>query len=561
MTLREFLQTVWAGKYYVVAAVLLVLGGTFLYLDRQDTVFESTATVTVAGTDAVPGAETGTSVSVDADPEQVHEPAVVDAAAEQLDEDPTVLVGATSGSYDAETQTLSVTAQGSTAEQAVGRANAVAEAYVAFMPTVLEEQLAALDDRRQALREQLAPVRRELRGSADDPLATAEQDTIVEQYRAVSALHSSFQSISEPAVLDAPATSAVPQGLPPALVAALGVLVGLVAGVGLAFARRGLDLRVRTPGEAARLAEVPVLAGLHDVRATAKEFRRTGHLPVTSRHASPFTESVRELRTAVRVSLGDVRQAIVVVTAADPHAPRAFITANLAASFALSGRSTLLLSGDLRRPEVEETVGEGEHPADTSERIRPTHIPNLRLVSIHNEAMDPADYLATAEVRSLLEELREEAAIIVVDAPPVLAAADATILGGYADGVVLIASLERTDRVVLQEAAGRLRINHVPLVGLALSGVKGDRRMRYASSYGTDAPVAADSPSEGPAESADETAGGDEGGAWATSGDDSGAARDEPADSGAASADDPDRSRAASVPGRDRMSSDHPSMW
>jgi len=491
MTIREFLRTVWQGRYYVLVAVLVVVAGAAFYVQRQDTVYEATASVQVVAAESVPGAnQQASSVTVDTDPEIVRLPAVMEVAATELGGvDPRSLAGAVQGFYNPDTLTMSVVARAGTPEEATARANTVAQAYIAHLPAVLDEQVAALDERREALRTQLDAIQGELASDPDDPLALAERDTIVEQYQSISALRSTFESIVSPAVLVDPATAAVPLGMPSLLVLALAVLTGLLAGVGLAFARRGFDLRVRGPGEATALAETPVLAELYDVRGADKDFRRTGNLPVSSRHASPFTESVRELRTAVRVSLGDVPHAVVMVTAADPHAPRAFITANLAASFALSGRPTIVLCGDLRRPQLAELLPAPAGWEGSSAELRPTRIPNLRLMPVQDEEMDPADFLATAQVRRLVESLQGEAAIVVVDAPPVLAAADATILGGYANGVVLVASLERTDRAVLQEAAERLRINHVPLVGIALAGVKGDRRMHYATSYGADAPV------------------------------------------------------------------------
>ncbi|MCB7137024.1 Wzz/FepE/Etk N-terminal domain-containing protein [Cellulosimicrobium marinum] len=493
MTLREFLRTVWEGKYYVLAAVLVVVAGAVFYVERQETVYEATAGVQVVAAESVPGEnQQASSVTVDTDPEIVRAVAVIEPAAEALGGmDPRTLASSVSGFYVADTLTMSVIAQAGTPEEAVARANAVAQSYIAHLPTVLDGQVAALDERREALRGQLDEIQRVLARDADDPLALAERDTIVGQYQSISALRSTFESIVSPAVLVDPATSAVPLGMPALLVLAIAVLTGLVAGVGLAFARRGLDLRVRGPGEAATLAETPVLAELYDVRGADKDFRRTGNLPVSSRHASPFTESVRELRTAVRVSLEDAPDAVVVVTAADPHAPRAFITANLAASFALSGRPTIAVCGDLRRPQLAELLPAPESWSGAPDALRPTTIPNLRLMPVQDEEMDPADFLATAGVRAMLDDLRAEGAIVVVDAPPVLAAADATILGGYANGVVLVASLERTDRAVLQEAAERLRVNHVPLAGIALAGVKGVRRMHYATSYGTDAPLTA----------------------------------------------------------------------
>jgi capsular exopolysaccharide synthesis family protein len=178
---------------------------------------------------------------------------------------------------------------------------------------------------------------------------------------------------------------------------------------------------------------------------------------------------------------------MVVVTATDTVAPRAFITANLAASWALSGRRTIVVAGDMRRPEIADLLP--VEPQWSGERgaARPTLVPNLSIVPVSDSPLDPADYLATDEVRARLEELREQADVVVVDAPPVLAAADATILGTYADGVVLVTSPDKSDRDALEAASERLRTNGVTLLGVVLSGVRSKRRKSYATSYGEQA--------------------------------------------------------------------------
>ncbi|MEN5075702.1 CpsD/CapB family tyrosine-protein kinase [Isoptericola cucumis] len=510
MTVRDFLRTLWAGKYLIVAAVLVVVAGTAVYLQRAVPVYESTATVQIRSSPAVGSEGESEVVTVDADPELVSSPEVLGAAAHALGDGTSAatLGGVTEVSFVPEAATMSVTVQGADPAAAAARADAVAAAYVAALPAVLEADVAALDARADALRDQLGDVQAVLRESRNDPLATAERTSIVEQYQGLVTQRSALTSIGKPAVVLEAAPPGERVGLPPTVLLALAALAGLVAGIGLALARRGLDVTVRTPGDTAEIAAVPVLADLYGVPAADREFRRSAKLPVTSRHATPFTESIRELRTAVRVSLGDEPHKVVVVTASDPHAPRAFIAANLAASFALSGRPTVVLAGDLRRAELPELLpagghDDGERAGDDAEDggLRPTRVPNLRVMTIQDNTMDPADYLATTQVRAVVERLRREAAVVVIDAPPVLAAADATILGGYADGVVLVATAGKTAREVLREAADRLRINHVPLVGVALAGVKGDRRMLYASTYGIDRTV------DGSPDPADDTAG------------------------------------------------------
>ncbi|KRD47353.1 hypothetical protein ASE27_03110 [Oerskovia sp. Root918] len=504
MTVREFIRTVWAGKWYVLAAVLVVVAAATFYVQNQETVYRATATVQIASVQSSQGGDTTVQVTVATGLDDVTSEPVVTQAADELG--PPATSASVAGSVTAEVASedgtlVAVHAESLDPDESIELANAVATAYVAQLSVLRDAQSAEITTRMQALSEKLASVTARLGPDPTNPLVLAEQDAIVTEYKSLITQNNTLSSIATPGVVATPATSAEPLGLGTPLVLAIALLAGLVAGIGIAFARRGLDLRVRTAPEAARLADAPVLAELYEVRAADKEFHRSGTLPISSRVATPFTESIRELRTAVQVSLGDTARIVVVVTAVDPHAPRSFIAANLAASFALSGRRTIAVSGDLRRPQLDRILPPPVDWVGGENELRPTAVHNLHVFPVPVEELDPADYLATAEARQLVDDLRGQADVVVIDAPPVLAAADATILGGYANGVVLLAAAGQTDRAVLTEAAERLRINNVPLAGLALAGVKGDRRMLYASTYGVEASAAvAGTPDASPAE-------------------------------------------------------------
>ncbi|WP_166850249.1 polysaccharide biosynthesis tyrosine autokinase [Isoptericola sp. BMS4] len=481
MTVRELLHTVWAGRWLVLAAVLLVVAGTVVYLDGQETVYRSSAVVELAATRSS-GDET-TEVTVAAGPADVTTRRVVEPAADELGLPVAEVSGSVVAEYGSEDgATIVITAESTDPARAQDVADAVAVAYVARLGGILEDQLAQLDEQRAAQREQLGPVDAQLDKKPKDPLADAERTTIIDQYQALTVEMNTLRSLVAPGEVVQKATPATPVGLGRPVVLALAVLAGLVAGVGLAFARRGLDVRVRGAHQAARDAETPVLAELYGARRADRDFRDTGVLPVASKRATPFTEGVRELRTAIQVSTADQGRVVVVVTAADSQGPRSFIAANLAASYALSGRTTVAMSGDLRRSQLDTLLPPPGPDAGTGPH--PTGIPNLLALPAPTEDMDPADFLATDRARELVESLGTQAEVVVIDAPPALAAADASILGRYATGVVLVAETGRTDRSVLAEAADRLRVNDVPLVGVALAGGALDRRTRDATTYG-----------------------------------------------------------------------------
>ncbi|MFC8600392.1 CpsD/CapB family tyrosine-protein kinase [Isoptericola sp. NPDC057191] len=488
MSVRDVLGVVWVSRWLVLASVLLVVAGSLAYLERQEETYRSTTAVQLQSTRAA--SDDATEVTVATTPSDVVAPSVVKAAAADLGVPAATVEGSVTGSFGSEDgATILVTAEGSDPQATRVMADAVARAYAAHLVQLRDAQLGQLDDQRDSQRDQLVPVDKQLKKDPEDPLAAAERTTIVDQYQTLTEQMNTLRSLVVPGEIAQKASAGQPVGIPPAAVVALAVLGGLLVGVGLAFARRGVDVRVRGAHDAARTAASPVLAELADARRADRDARETGVLPVAGKRATPFTESVRELRTAVQVATDEHERVVVVVTSADSLAPRSFVAANLAASYALSGRRTIAVSGDLRRPQLDELLPAASGWSGDERQLRSTTVPNLSVFPVPQEDMDPADFLATDRARDLLERLRERAEVVVIDAPPVLAAADASILGRYATGVVLLAASGRTDRLVLAEAADRLRVNDVPLLGVALTLAAGDRRMRAATTYG-DPPVA-----------------------------------------------------------------------
>jgi tyrosine-protein kinase Etk/Wzc len=156
-------------------------------------------------------------------------------------------------------------------------------------------------------------------------------------------------------------------------------------------------------------------------------------------------------------SLTGTDGAMLLVTAVGSRTGTASVTANLAASFALSGRRVIVMSGDLRRPGlVDLLLPEGRTRPDPLDSV-PTRVPNLRVVLPLVSPVDPADLLATDSVRERLDDLRASADLLVMDAPPVLVAPDAAILSGYADATVVLAQEGSTTVGQVIDVLDRLR--------------------------------------------------------------------------------------------------------
>ncbi len=274
----------------------------------------------------------------------------------------------------------------------------------------------------------------------------------------------------------------------------LGALIGLLAAAGFALLREPFDTKVREFEEAEKTSGRPTLAQL----PYARQFRPGDTpLPVVTQPRTPFAESIRELRTSAQVLLNTSATPVLLVTSPAPFDGKTLVSANLAASYALSGKLTILVSGDLRRPRIHEFFGTNETdrglaelldgPAPTRDDVesylRETPVEGLYLLPPGFPHGDPADALASPAMAETFNQLRTLADIVIIDSPPVLAAADASIAASHADGVILVVRAGKTQRPALAETMKRLESAHVKVLGLAFNRVKRITGSAYRDHY------------------------------------------------------------------------------
>lgn len=240
---------------------------------------------------------------------------------------------------------------------------------------------------------------------------------------------------------------------------------------------------------------------LRDRLATTDEVPRRlgvrilGALPRISRSRSNvdnglLAECVDGIRTLVMQS-GREAPRVILVTSAVEHEGKTTFSSQLAASLARSDKRTLLLDGDLRHPnvhvalELELGVGlsellRGEITSD--EAVQPTSIDGLFAVTGGNCDYAAVTALSRPELAKVIKSYRESFDHIVIDAGPVLAFADALLLGQQSD-VAIVATMRDASRVPLVNSAiERLRAAGVRVLGVIMNGVSdsGPRRL-YAS--------------------------------------------------------------------------------
>ena len=254
---------------------------------------------------------------------------------------------------------------------------------------------------------------------------------------------------------------------------------GLVLGGGLIVLLEYLRDRLSSPDEVPQRLGVRVLGTLPRVRRS----RRHGDDGL-------MAESVDSIRALIAQS-GREAPRVILVTSAVEHEGKTTFAAQLAASLARSDKRTLLLDGDLRHPNVhlalELELGRGlaellrgELTAD--EAVQPTSIDGLFAVT--GGACDYAAVTALSrpELARLIRKYRDSFDHVVIDAGPVLAFADALLLGQQSD-VAIVASMRDASRVPLLNATiDRLRSVGVRVLGLVVNGYTDSRPRRLYES-------------------------------------------------------------------------------
>ncbi|MGO9366033.1 MAG: GumC family protein [Terriglobales bacterium] len=269
-------------------------------------------------------------------------------------------------------------------------------------------------------------------------------------------------------------------------------MLGLTSGVGLAFLLEGLDNTVRTTEQAQMISGLPPLGMIPLGSRTAREGANSKRLVIaTSKEAvelitqvrpqSQMAESYRALRTSLLLSNLGAPPKVIMVTSALPQEGKTTTSINCAVVLAQKGIRVLLIDADLRRPSIHKTLGMGPRSglsnvltgsATLEQAItRSTVLPNLSILPAGTPPPNPAELLASTNMRDVLEQLRGQYDHIVVDTPPTLSVTDAVVLSPRADAIVLVIRSGQTTKQALRRSRDILMQVNAKVSGVLLNAV------------------------------------------------------------------------------------------
>jgi Mrp family chromosome partitioning ATPase len=307
--------------------------------------------------------------------------------------------------------------------------------------------------------------------------------------------------------------------------AILGIALGIVLGLGLAFLREALDTRVRSAEEIGeRLGGLPLLAR---VPSPSKKVRLEHRLVMLDQPTGMDAETFRMLRTNLEfVSLDRDARTIMVTSALEAEGKSTTI-ANLAIAMARAGQRVALVDLDLRRPYLAKFFGLqgpgvtqvalGHVPLDqalaTVAISDPAGLPTTEAVSrvkvmgangngVGRPAAavkgvlhvlpsgpippDPGEFVNTQALSEILAQLRERFDCVLIDAPPALRVSDAMTLSTKVDGVIVVARMKVVRKQMLSELARQLGTMPTPVLGFVVTAAGEEEGYgdRYGYGYG-----------------------------------------------------------------------------
>ena len=272
--------------------------------------------------------------------------------------------------------------------------------------------------------------------------------------------------------------------------------VSLFAALGLAvmcaLVLERLDRSVRAATDPEALFDAPILGALPAVRARKNLFIGNAQNSGSNRARTATIEACYTAQTHILSAAAALGARSILVTSSVPEEGKSQCAANLAAAMAFGGRQVLLIDADFWHPSqnaiFEQELDPGyaqvlRNEIALSQAIRPTNVPNLHLLTAGQKVAPgaaPDQWGSSVSMSALLRDenhadmveiFKRYFDVILVDAPPTLTMADAQLLSGLTDAVVLVAA-DRTARDQVQRARSMLRLSGATLLGVIVNSVR-----------------------------------------------------------------------------------------
>lgn len=248
----------------------------------------------------------------------------------------------------------------------------------------------------------------------------------------------------------------------------------LALGIGVAYGIEYIDYTVKSPEELDAIYGIPTQGVIGHVSDAEHPHEIGNSLIMIRAPRSPIAESIRALRTSVRMAGIAKPIRTLLITSAGPGEGKTFVTTNLAISLAQAGKRVILVDLDLRKPQVHKRFGLRAEPGFTNlvidraevkleHVLQPTSLPNLRVLTAGTIPPNPAELLSAEQTMAVMAALLEAADMVIYDTAPAATVTDAILIAPLVDGVLQVVNahgpridLVRRTKELLERSGARV---------------------------------------------------------------------------------------------------------
>lgn len=398
-----------------------------------------------------------------------------------------------------DTQLIKLQVEHSNPSQAAIIANSIVEVFSGYNLSLQEKRYS---ESKQSLMGQLEQInehiqlnQNSLNALEDIPENMKERDrleAILTNYR--QSYTTLLQSYEELRIIEARSSSGIIQvqkAVPPEkpirprtlINTLLAAIIGLMFSTVVVFMIDALDDTIKDPDQITKQFGIPILGLI----AT---FEQSNDGPITlTNPMSPIAESFRLLRENIRYVSIDEPIKVLAISSANSGVGKSTVAANLAIVFAQGEKKVILMDADLRRPKIQKLFNIPNRKGLTELLVQPEinfegtvqniNIERLSIITSGGIPPNPSDLLSSQKMVSIMNQLRKQADMIIIDTTPVFVVADAMALSSNIDGVILVVKPGSTTTSSFERLIEQYNRIGLKILGVVVNGFRPGRLGSY----------------------------------------------------------------------------------
>jgi len=271
---------------------------------------------------------------------------------------------------------------------------------------------------------------------------------------------------------------------------ALGLILGLALGGGMAFFLEYLDNTVKSEKDLYSRFDLTVLGTIKQLKKKKGDIESF----IVRQPLSPLAESFRLIRSNLLLSSAEKPPQTVLVTSMGEQDGKTSITINIARALSQDSKKVVIIDCDLRKPRVHKVFGMKNSDGLSSyltgnlggDLLHDIPGENIKVITSGPIPPNPAELLNSKKMRTLIEKMAGMFDFILIDSPPVQRVTDSLVLSQVVDGTIVVVRAGKTTNEMLASGMKKLRDVNAHCLGFVLNGMKeGDAGGGYYSGYNT----------------------------------------------------------------------------